>query len=195
MSNRPKNTLAEIFLPWHPHTTASVEHRLAAIDALTARYPEIAWDLCVSLLPGQITHSTPTAEPRWRSWKVTEPDSGRINVPDYLRIADEMVTRILNAVGSNGTRWAVLFNAHERLRHEHPTAAARIIQKLQETAVSTFSAQDRVAITGVLREASPRSRRSLHDTGTPAASSRCASTPGVDPGGDPACPPSRSDGR
>ena len=43
IQNRPINTLREIFLSWHPGTNATPEERLAAIDLILAREPEIGW--------------------------------------------------------------------------------------------------------------------------------------------------------
>jgi transcriptional regulator with XRE-family HTH domain len=49
--NRPAGTLRQIFLLWHPQTLALSDARLAALKRLRERYPSVAWDLMVSLLP------------------------------------------------------------------------------------------------------------------------------------------------
>jgi hypothetical protein len=46
-SNRPINTLMEIFLPWHPNTNASQNQRLAALDFIVREVPEIGWTLII----------------------------------------------------------------------------------------------------------------------------------------------------
>jgi len=68
LSNRPINSLRAIFLAWHPSTVATIETRLAAIDAIFVSEPTIAWKLCVSLLPRPHDVGTPTDKPRWRTW-------------------------------------------------------------------------------------------------------------------------------
>jgi hypothetical protein len=44
--------LTDIFLPWMPHTLASVEKRQAALKIICTEQPEVAWKLLESLLPG-----------------------------------------------------------------------------------------------------------------------------------------------
>ncbi len=65
-SNRPINTLTEIFLPWHPSTNASQAQRLTTLDLIVREVPEIGWTLVSKLLP--TTHSVGhyTAKPKYR---------------------------------------------------------------------------------------------------------------------------------
>ena len=65
-SNHPANSLSTIFLPWFPQTCASVQKRKTAIKALLNEFPEIAWNLLLSLLPEahQISHGS--YKPKWR---------------------------------------------------------------------------------------------------------------------------------
>ena len=66
---RPLNSLREIFLWWHPGTNASLEQRLAALDLILTREPEVGWALLAKLLPHTTSSvSNPTAKPRWRDF-------------------------------------------------------------------------------------------------------------------------------
>lgn len=65
-ANRPSNTLTDIFLPWMPHTVASVEKRQAALNTLCAEQPDVAWSLLESLLPKKHATTTGTHKPQWR---------------------------------------------------------------------------------------------------------------------------------
>ncbi len=65
-ANRPGNSLTDIFLPWLPHTLASVEKRQAALKSICAEQPEVAWKLLESLLPGQHSTTSGTHKPSWR---------------------------------------------------------------------------------------------------------------------------------
>lgn len=65
-ANRPGNSLTDIFLPWMPHTLASVEKRQAALKMICAEQPEVAWKLLESLLPSQRSMTSGTHKPRWR---------------------------------------------------------------------------------------------------------------------------------
>ncbi|MEY8198390.1 MAG: hypothetical protein RPS47_04055 [Colwellia sp.] len=66
-ANRPGNSLRDIFLPWLPHTLASVEKRQAALKTICAEQPEVAWKLLENLLPNQHSTTSGTHKPVWRN--------------------------------------------------------------------------------------------------------------------------------
>jgi len=66
-ANRPANSLTTILLPWFPQTLASIEKRIAAIKAIRADFPDIAWKVLVSLLPDQHQTSLGAYKPHWRN--------------------------------------------------------------------------------------------------------------------------------
>lgn len=66
-ANRPANSLATIFLPWLPQTTASVEKRKVAVKTLNKEVPKIAWKLLLTLLPNQKQVSMGGHKPQWRN--------------------------------------------------------------------------------------------------------------------------------
>ncbi|MEA9728838.1 hypothetical protein [Xanthomonas campestris] len=66
LTNRPANSLVEIFLPWNPHTNAQSSHRHSALAKLCERFPDIGWILLGKLLPGSHRISHGTAQPEWR---------------------------------------------------------------------------------------------------------------------------------
>jgi hypothetical protein len=74
ISNRPLNSLREIYLAWHPGTAASLDDRESALQTLHIAHPEIAWSLAKLLLPRMHETSTGTHEPEWR-------DFGRSELP------------------------------------------------------------------------------------------------------------------
>lgn len=111
-SNRPSNTLREIFLPWHPQTAASLSDRLAALDLLRQRYPDEGWSLLLALVPGAHEIAMPTHAPRWRSWKAEDPAQTR---RDWGETIDQVVARAIQDAGADGVRWARLIEHAERL--------------------------------------------------------------------------------
>lgn len=66
--NRPENTLEQIYLLWLPHTNASIEDRIAGLDAIFQVTPETGMKILTKLLPGRSTMSSGTQMPRWRGW-------------------------------------------------------------------------------------------------------------------------------
>jgi hypothetical protein len=80
--NRPANSMREILLPWYLQTCAPSSKRLAAVKALIAEYPNVGWQLLVSLLPQQHAISSGTRKPAWRE---TIPEDWRqeVRVVEY----------------------------------------------------------------------------------------------------------------
>lgn len=102
--NRPINSLREIFLFWHPYTSATLAQRKQALELLIAREPDVAWDLLTKLLPKSCDHGMPTAQPQWRIVSVRPPmtygerDHGAIHILEHA----------LALAGTNASRLALL---------------------------------------------------------------------------------------
>lgn len=79
-ANRPINSLTDIFLPWLPHTLASVEKRQVALKTICAEQPDVGWKLLESLLPSQHSTTTGTHKPEWREVIPEDWGKGTTNV-------------------------------------------------------------------------------------------------------------------
>lgn len=67
-ANRPANSLADIFLPWHVQTVAPFERRKAAIKAVMREHPDVGWKLLLSLLPSSRGFTSGSHKPAWREF-------------------------------------------------------------------------------------------------------------------------------
>lgn len=67
-SNRPINSLVEIFMPWHTQTVANIEQQQTAIATLVKENPNIAWKLLVSLIPKSHQSVGDTAKPKFANY-------------------------------------------------------------------------------------------------------------------------------
>lgn len=101
-ANRPANSLTTILLPWFPQTLASIDKRIAAMNAIKSDFPDIAWKVLISLLPNQHQTSSGAHKPRWRSvvpedWKpeVSNKDYWD-QVVGYAELAVHMACEDLN---------------------------------------------------------------------------------------------------
>ncbi|UJS20161.1 MAG: SIR2 family protein [Candidatus Brocadia sp.] len=65
LANRPANSLTTILLPWLPQTLAPIHKRITSIKAIKTEFPDVAWNVLLSLLPNQHHVSTGTYKPRW----------------------------------------------------------------------------------------------------------------------------------
>jgi hypothetical protein len=107
-ANRPAASLRTIFLAWKPYTAASVQERLAAIDALSRRHPDVGFRLCRDLIPTRIEAANPTPRPKWRQWAVGHSES-----PTFAEFGEYIVglhERALAGAGIDQARWASLIN-------------------------------------------------------------------------------------
>ena len=66
--NRPANSLADIFLPWHVQTTASFEKRQAALKTVLKEQSAVGWQLLLGLLPHSHASTTGCRQPAWRDY-------------------------------------------------------------------------------------------------------------------------------
>jgi len=67
-ANRPANSLADIYLPWHVQTTAPFEKRKSAIGAVLKEQPEVGWSLLLALLPHSHGFTSGCHKPVWREF-------------------------------------------------------------------------------------------------------------------------------
>jgi hypothetical protein len=67
-ANRPSNSLADIFLPWHVQTTATFEKRKAAVEAVIREQPAVGWKLLLALLPHNHGFTSGCHRPVWRDF-------------------------------------------------------------------------------------------------------------------------------
>lgn len=66
LSNRPINSITEIFKPWHYQTLASYDERMEVLRYITTREQESGWSLLINLLPENNSVAQPTHKMRWR---------------------------------------------------------------------------------------------------------------------------------
>jgi addiction module HigA family antidote len=65
--NKPINSLQSIFRAWMPQTEASHDTRVGIMRGLAARFPAVAWKLCVAQLEWRHETGHFSHKPRWRS--------------------------------------------------------------------------------------------------------------------------------
>lgn len=148
IANRPINSLREIFLWWHPGTNASTDHRLAAIDLILDREPDVGWTLLEKLLPnerGSIAY--PTAKPRWRDLGDL-PEESRTPL-GQLHYLSAIVDRALERAGSDPQRWGKILDS---LRMLSPAQQKRALDLLDSITRSSISADVQTALWETLRD-------------------------------------------
>jgi hypothetical protein len=107
-ANRPAASLQTILLAWKSFTNASVAQKLAAIDALHRRYPDVSFHLCRNLIPSRFQTATPTPRPRWQPWALDPRED-----PTFAERRDYVVglfTRVLAGASLDQGCWATLLD-------------------------------------------------------------------------------------
>lgn len=126
--NRPINSLADIFLWWHPGTNATVNQRLHVIDLILNRYPEIGWSLLAKLLPGGLSFGT--ARPRWRDIGELPEDSRTRS--GQAKYASAIIDRALNSIGSHPERWRLILHVFRGLNVSQQEKAFSLLNAIAE---------------------------------------------------------------
>ncbi|MFG1625449.1 hypothetical protein [Kribbella sp. NPDC049227] len=111
-SNRPAKSLTDIFCPWQPENSVSVERRVAVIDVMRKRYPDTTWRLLKSLLPTLHGVHFPTASPHYRDWK---PAHVRVTNAEWHDFTIAVLTRMLDDAGTSHERWTALVDGYSDL--------------------------------------------------------------------------------
>jgi len=136
LANRPHASLRTIFLPWRPHTMASVTQRLSAIDAIHRLYPSVAFDLCVQLLPHGFDTVTPSPRPAWRTWNVDR-ESG-VPTEDYWCAVGGAFDRALCWIAEDNSRWPRLLRPIPQVAPERIT---QLLVRLEALPIESLSVQ------------------------------------------------------
>lgn len=109
LSNRPINSLRQIFLPWKPHTNAQEDGRHHALEQVCREFPGIAWVLLAKLLPEHHAISFGTEAPEWREFGASSRP-----VPTYASLVRDhtfIFQVALPLAGHEVSRWMQLVNA------------------------------------------------------------------------------------
>ncbi|QDV73648.1 hypothetical protein [Botrimarina mediterranea] len=108
-SNRPSNSLREVFLSWNPQTNATTEQKLAVLRRARVAHQDVIWRFLVSQLPDGIdSTSHPTARPKWRNWAAGW--SQERNQSNWREYAFSLIDLLIEEAGLVPERWAQVLN-------------------------------------------------------------------------------------
>lgn len=92
-ANKPIASLKSIFRPWMPQTAADLDARVQVVKLLVARFPRVAWDLCIDFIHGRGQTGDYNHKPRWRNdaYGCGEPHKTWGPINDFVRPMVEQV--------------------------------------------------------------------------------------------------------
>ncbi|PHQ35821.1 hypothetical protein CEE69_08030 [Rhodopirellula bahusiensis] len=154
-ANRPASSLAHIFLPWFPQTTASIEKRKIAVRTLCKESPEIAWKLLLNLLPGQVSASSGTHKPIWRRVIPDDWEDGTTQEEHWEQICNyaEM------AVGIAENEMSKLNQLIEHLDNLPRPACERLLGHISSDEITSKLEVERLGLWTALVEVASKHRR------------------------------------
>lgn len=153
LSNRPAASLASIFNPWHPDNTVDATRRLVVLDSMRERYPDVAWELMVTMLPVAHGIHFPIHAPTYRGWK---PDKITVTNVEYFKVVTEVVTRLVRDATNNLTRWTTLV---DKMANLTPTDRETVLSALQQrVSADDFSDEDKSKLWESLRSVTAQHR-------------------------------------
>jgi hypothetical protein len=153
LSNRPMNSLVEIFLPWAPNTNASSGQRLAALDEVIRGYPAVAWELLLKLMPTALGFSSPTAKPRLR--EAGAADRKPVTNREYWSIQTALCDRAIALAANDRSRWERLIRG---ISSFPPDSRRRALESL-DSLLTNLEAADRKMIWSRVRDEVSRHER------------------------------------
>lgn len=127
LSNRPAASLADIFWPWLPQTSVSLDTRLRALDGLRDRHPTVSWRLLMSMIPESHSIGGYTYGPRYRGWK---PVDAKTYDPERIDSWNAAALRAVTDAGMDPDRWAELVTRFDDLPLEAFDAAVLTLEGL-----------------------------------------------------------------
>ena len=91
--NKPIASLKSIFRPWVPQTAAGLDARVKVVKLLVARFPRVAWDLCIDFIYTGGQSGNYNHKPRWRNdaYGYGEPHKTWGPINDFVRPMVELV--------------------------------------------------------------------------------------------------------
>lgn len=152
--NSPIRSLAGMFLPWFPQTTASAEQRFEAIAQLSRRIPCVTWQLLLALLPQRYGVALPISRPLWREWTTTWVRD--VTSAEYWQQVEKIVEWLLKGADDRASRWWQLIEKVESLPS---SARQQLVARLNSLDAGTWDVEARQKTAHVLRATAGKHRK------------------------------------
>jgi hypothetical protein len=153
--NRAKNSLVDIYLPWHLQTLASLQARRAALEALIREHPDVGWRLLLSLMPTAHSATSGTRKPAWRPF-IPRTWTGTLTQREYWEQIQLYAQVCLEVAKTDLGR---LTELAERLPSLPEPAHSEVLTYLASPTVTTLPDAERLRIWETLRELAAKHRR------------------------------------
>ena len=103
LCNSPGRSLGSIFCFWMPQTAANFTKRQTVIEKLVEKYPDVAWNLLLSLIPSGHDIQSPTHKFEWRN-EFNLSGSTVTNIEYYNGVKQALI-KIIGLLNNDGIMW------------------------------------------------------------------------------------------
>jgi excisionase family DNA binding protein len=157
LSNRPIESLQNVTAGWLPQSGAGVDEKLAVIERLLQRNPDVGWKLAMGVWPTSHAVAFPPHAPSYRDWS---PTAESVTFADWGRFIESLVTLSIAAAATSPSRWQELVPKIDDLP---PRQRHVVIQRLREVVdAQDWSAEDRYAVWESLTSEADRHEEYAH---------------------------------
>lgn len=108
-SNRPANSLKEIYKAWHPQTLADTETRMTILTQAIKVEPNEGWKLLLNLTPKTHDHAMPTHKMRWRLFNAEV--ANKYDVKEIHGVYAKLTDLLINQYDNSGEKFSSLASA------------------------------------------------------------------------------------
>lgn len=141
-ANRPSNSLADIFLPWHVQTTAPFEKRRSAVEAVIREQSTVGWRLLLALLPHNHGFTSGCHRPVWRDFIPRDWKDGVLRTEYWEQITAYTDLAVILAKSDAGKLCELI----ERLSDLPKAAHDGLLEHLTSDAVVSLPEADRMPL-------------------------------------------------
>jgi hypothetical protein len=151
---RPAHALAGALCLWAPQTPVPLSGRLAVIDMLRSRFPDVAWPLLHDLIPDRNSLRPAAYYPRWRDWHRGR--GGQVPADQVDVASGQITSRMIKDAGCDAGRWAALIGVFGKLLSGDRDRVLSAIERLDP---GSLTDQGQITLWQALTEMSARHRQ------------------------------------
>jgi transcriptional regulator with XRE-family HTH domain len=154
LGNSPMRTLSQVFMPWYPQTTASVEDRVRILQSVVKKHPKAGRRLLLELLPTSHSTVSTNARPSFRNWTLDWSEGAAR--ADYAFQVEACADLVVELAGNDAGR---LKDAVEVFENLPRSARTKLLDRIASIAPDTLKTNDRRTLAEALREKVNRHRQ------------------------------------
>jgi transcriptional regulator with XRE-family HTH domain len=148
------NPLEQVFMPWYPQTTASIENRVRVVEMIAKKYSKAGWRLLLGLLPQPHSIVSPNRRPEFQNWALQWSEG--TTQADYTFQVEAFSHLVVELAGKDSGR---LKNAIEVFENLLPTARKNLLERLLSIDPTALRMEERRVLVEAIRTKVDRHRR------------------------------------